>query len=112
MSVSYFVRYEGKAADRDAFLSYYRQHHVNVLSRMPGIERILLHTPIPCHDPFPVHQDRFFLLVQMSFRSREDLQMALESSARAQARDDFAHFPPFAGLVFHQAAVSEEVFSR
>ena len=112
MSVSYFVRYEGQAESQAAFLSHYRDHHVPILARFPGIVRIVLHTPISWQDPFPVKPDRFALLAQMVFASKDDLDRALQSEARATARDDFGSFPPFHGLVYHQAASSEEVFSR
>lgn len=111
MSVSYFVRYEGAAADFEAFADYYRRHHVRVLAGMPGIRRIVLHTPVAWVDPFPVKPDRFLLIAQMVFDSREALERALESQARAMAREDFENFPPFEGAVYHQAAASEEVFS-
>jgi len=109
-SVSYFVRYEGQAESPAGFLAHYRDHHVPILTRFPGIRRIILHTPTTWQDPFPVKPDRFTLVAQMVFDSREDLDKALQSEARATARDDFGNFPPFHGLVYHQAALSEEVF--
>ena len=112
MSVSYFVRYEGQAESPEAFLTHYRDHHVPILAGFPGIRRILLHTPIKWSDPFPVKPDRFALVAQMVFDTEADLDGALHSNARAAARDDFATFPPFHGLVYHQATVSDEVFSR
>jgi uncharacterized protein (TIGR02118 family) len=112
MSVSYFVRYEGRAPNLEAFLSYYRQHHVPILGSMPGLERIVLHAPVESRDPFPVTPDCFLFIVQMIFGSREDLDRALESGARALAREDARNFPPFEGTVYHQAALSEEIFSK
>lgn len=112
MSVSYFVRYEGQAEDAEAFLARYREKHAAILVRLPGIRRIVLHTPVAWHDPFPVNPDRFALLAQMEFETQEDLDRALQSQARASARDDFANFPPFHGVVYHQAVFSQEVFSR
>lgn len=112
MSVSYFVRYEGMAADRTEFLRYYRERHALILARFPGIRRIVLHQPTEWHDRFPVNPDRFTLLAQMIFDTEDDLARALQSEARAEARVDFADFPPFEGKVFHQATVSEEVFSQ
>lgn len=111
-SVSYFVRYEGQAESHEAFLSHYRRRHAPILARFPGIKGIVLHTPTTWQDPFPVKPDRFALIAQMIFDSQEDLDKALQSDARATARDDFASFPPFHGMVYHQAAISEEVFSR
>jgi len=111
-SVSYFVRYEGRAESPEAFLARYREHHVPILARFPGIRRIILHTPAEWKDPFPVKPDCFTLIAQMVFDSAADLGRALHSEARALARQDFASFPPFEGTVYHQAAVSEEVFSQ
>jgi uncharacterized protein (TIGR02118 family) len=110
VSVSYFVRYEGEAEDWEAFFSNYRHHHVPILIRFPGIRQIVLHTPIPAHDPFPVEGDRFALLVQLVFDTAEDLQRALDSEARAAAREHFAHFPVFHGPVRHQAVLSQDVY--
>ena len=112
VSVSYFVRYEGEAESPEAFLAYYRDRHAPILARLPGVKRIVLHTPAVWQDPFPVKPDRFALLAQMIFDSEEDLNRALRSEARASARDDFGNFPPFHGSVRHQAVFSEEVFSR
>jgi uncharacterized protein (TIGR02118 family) len=111
-SVSYFVRYEGEAESQEAFLSHYRDGHAPILARFPGIRRIILHTPTTWHDPFPVKADRFALVAQMIFDTKEDLDRALQSEDRAIAREDFSSFPPFHGIVYHQATISEEVFSR
>jgi uncharacterized protein (TIGR02118 family) len=108
MSVSYFVRYEGTAENGAEFLRYYREQHAPILARFPGIRGIVLHTPTECTDTFPVRGDRFMLLAQMIFDSEEDLDRALQSEARAEAREDFGRFPRFEGTVFHQAVVSEE----
>jgi uncharacterized protein (TIGR02118 family) len=110
--ISYFVRYEGEAENQQAFLAYYRDRHAPILARFPGIRRIVLHTPAACQDPFPVKPDRFALVAQMIFDTKEDLDNALHSEERAIAREDFGSFPPFRGLVYHQATISEEVFSR
>jgi uncharacterized protein (TIGR02118 family) len=111
MTVSYFVRYEGEAANRSDFLRYYRDRHASILARFPGIRSIILHSPVEWHDAFPINPDRFTLLAQMIFDSQEDLARALQSEARAEARADFAHFPQFSGVVYHQAVISEEVLT-
>jgi uncharacterized protein (TIGR02118 family) len=106
------VRYEGHAGSPQAFVARYREQHVPILARFPGIRRIILHTPADWQDPYPVKPDRFALIAQMVFDSQADLDRALRSEARAVARQDFAMFPPFEGVVYHQAAVSDEVFSQ
>lgn len=109
MSVSYFVRYEGTAQDAAEFVRYYREQHVAILARFPGIRGIVVHTPVEWHDRFPVNPDRFMMMAQMIFDSAGDLDRALESEARAEARLDFAKFPRFEGNVYHQAVNSEEL---
>ena len=39
-------------------------------------------------------------------------QLNTPSNERAIAREDFSSFPLFHGLVYHQATISEEVFSQ
>jgi len=110
MSVSYFVRYEGCAADPQRFLDYYREEHAAILKRFPGIQTLKLHTPTPWVDPFPVNAGEVTLLAQMIFDSPAALDAALASKARAAARDDFGRFPQFEGAVLHQAMLEEKVF--
>ena len=112
VSVSYFVRYEGQAANPREFLAHYRDKHVPLLARFPKIRRILLHTPTPWQDAYPIKPDTFAILVQMEFDSLAELEAAVGSQARGEARRDFGQMPSFQGVVYHTAAVSEEVFSQ
>ena len=107
MTVSYYVRYHGEAGDRDAFLAHYRDVHVPHLLRFPGIRSVILHHAAACNDPFPVEPGGDVLLAEMVFESLGDLDAALASRARADARADFAAFPEFRGSVTHQAMVAE-----
>lgn len=111
MTVSYFVRYEGKAESAAAFIERYRRSHAPILASFPRIRKVILHTPVDWDDPCPVHKGNFAMLAQMVFDSQEDLVAALASPARFEAREDFAHFPAFKGEVFHQAMVSEELYT-
>lgn len=108
MSVSYFVRYE--IEDSEEFLRYYRERHVPILARWPGLQRIVLHTPVEWSDPFPVNRGRAALLAQLEFQSVEALNTALAGPERAAARKDFQQFPPLEGTVIHQAMSAEEVW--
>jgi uncharacterized protein (TIGR02118 family) len=108
--VSYFVRYRGEAADPRAFARYYENEHAQILSRFPGIRSLIVHQPMRWNDPFPVHPDGTELLAQMTFDSAADLDEALMSDARREARADFARFPPFAGEVTHQAMSAKVIF--
>jgi uncharacterized protein (TIGR02118 family) len=110
MSVSYFVRYDVRARDLKAFLSYYREQHVRVLATWPGLKRVLLHTPVEWRDQSPVHRGTSVLLAQLEFDSTESLDRALASPERAEARRDFERFPPFEGTVTHQAMQTTEAW--
>ena len=43
MSVSYFVRYDIETADLQAFLRRYREVHVPLVARWPGLRRMAPH---------------------------------------------------------------------
>lgn len=112
MSVSYFVRYDVAARDLGAFVRYYREQHVAILSKWPGLRRVMLHTPMEWNDPSPVSRGSAVLLAQLEFDSVEALDHALASPARAEARRDFERFPPFEGTVTHQAMQTTEAWRR
>ncbi len=112
MSVSYFVRYDVSTHDVAAFVRRYRERHVPILQRWPGIRRIALHTQADWNDPFAIHRGSAILLVELEFESAEALKQALFSKARAEARLDFQGFPAFSGTVTHQAMQSEEVWRK
>ena len=108
MSVSYFVRYDIECSRE--FLRYYREKHVPILRRWPGLRRVTLHTPLDWNDPFPVNRGKVALLAQLEFDSEEAMNRALASRGRAEAREDFKRFMTFEGTVTHQAMKSEEVW--
>ena len=56
MTVSYFVRYEVEAPDE--FIRHYRDRHVPILARWPGMRRVILHRPVPWRDcqEFPPYE--------------------------------------------------------
>ena len=110
MSVSYFVRYEISAMDLAAFLRHYSEKHVPILSRWPGIRRIVVHEALAWNDPMPVNRGQAVLMAEMTFDSAEAMMSALASEGRAEARRDMHGFPPFEGTVFHQAMTSRELF--
>ncbi len=110
MSVSYFVRYDISTPDPAGFVEHYRAHHVPILARWPGMRRVVLHTALPSEDSFPVNQGKAVLLAQLEFESQADLEAALASPQRAQARRDFERFPAYEGTVVHQAMACEEVW--
>lgn len=110
MTASYIVRYHGTAPDPDAFLDNYRNCHAPILRKFPGIGSLILHRGADFTDPFPVNPGGNLLIAEMTFDDLPSLNAALASSARAEARDDFANFPRFDGEVTHQAFVSDKLF--
>jgi uncharacterized protein (TIGR02118 family) len=112
MTVSYFVRYDITTKDTAEFVRYFRDVHVPLVARWPGLKRIALHTQVEWNDPFAIIRGSAVLLVQFEFDSAAALNKALFSPERAKARLDFQNFPAFAGTVTHQALASEEVWKK
>jgi len=108
--VSYFVRYSGTSPDPAAFQAHYETQHAAILRRFTNIRSLILHRPAPWNDPFPVRRGESMLLAQMTFDSAADLDAALRSQARREARDDFYRFPPFEGEVTHEAMTGTVIF--
>ena len=69
---------------------------------------MILHSPLASEDSQSVTSGNFYLVAEMQFATEQDLQAALQSEARAEARVDFAKFPPYSGDVWHQAMTREE----
>ena len=112
MTVSYFVRYDISVPDLPAFLRRYREVHVPMVTRWPGLQRMVLHTPLEWRDPSPVNRGKAVLMAQLEFDSEEAMNRAFASPERAAAREDFKQFMTFEGTVTHQAMTSDEVWRR
>jgi uncharacterized protein (TIGR02118 family) len=110
LSVSYFVRYDIAAPDLSTFLERYRKVHVPLVATWPGLQRMIIHTPIDWRDPVPVNRGQAVLMAQLEFDSLEAMNAAFASRERAEAREDFKRFMTFEGTVTHQAMRSEEVW--
>jgi uncharacterized protein (TIGR02118 family) len=110
VSISYFVRYDIAAPDLGAFLERYRKVHVPLVATWPGLQRMIIHTPVEWNDPFPVNRGSAVLLAQLEFDSLEAMNAAFASDERARAREDFQRFMTYEGTVTHQAMATEEVW--
>jgi uncharacterized protein (TIGR02118 family) len=108
--VSYFVTYRGSSPDPEAFRAYYENQHAGVLRRFPKIRSLIVHHPASWNDPMPVQRGDTFLLAQMEFENIGELNAALRSEPRREAREDFHRFPTFSGDVTHQAMTGKVVF--
>lgn len=101
-AVTYFVRYRGLPQPQDDFNTYYRTKHSALLKQMPGIRRLVLHVPTEWRDPFPVKPDGTDFLAEMTFDDAAAFKLAVESRARATARDDLVNLPRGGATVTHQ----------
>ena len=101
---------QNDAADPDALYAHYEYRHSAILRQLPGIRSLILHRPTPWSDPFALQRGESFLLAQMQFDSVGDLDAALRSEVRRQARADFHGFPPFSGEVTHEAMSGKVAF--
>jgi uncharacterized protein (TIGR02118 family) len=110
VSVSCFVRYDIAVGDLEAFLRRYREVHVPMVARWPGLKRMVMHTPVDWQDPVPVNRGKAVLMAQLEFDSEAAMNTAFASRERVEAREDFKRFMTFEGTVTHQAMKSEEVW--
>jgi len=102
-STTYFVRYRDVPQPKEDFVDYYRRRHADILLQWPGIKSLILHVPAVSNDPFPVVCDCTDFLAEIVFESAEALDRALQSKARAEARDDFVNLKRGDVVVTHQA---------
>ena len=86
MTVSYFVRYDIAAPDLSAFLERYRKVHVPLVAAWPGLQRMVIHTPVHWEDPVPVNRGKAVLMAQLEFESEEAMNTAFASRERVAAR--------------------------
>ena len=111
MAVSYFIRYTGTPADREAFLRHYREKHAQILREYPGIRACRLHHAIAWNDPVAVNKDTPFLVAELVFDDAAALDHALASATRQRSRADFLNFPSLAdGEIRHLAVETETLF--
>lgn len=108
-AITYFVRYRGLPQPQDDFVAHYRDRHSQILARMPGLRRLVLHIPTTWQDPFSVHPDGTDFLAEMTFAGPAALTAAVTSEARALARADLANLKRGNATVTHQAMRSLQV---
>ncbi len=97
MAYSYLVCYRGRADDPAAFVRYYRDAHLPLVRRFPGVRSVELHVGADADAPF-------LLVLRLIFATREDLDAALASPERQRAKEDMRNFPPFSGETWRQVS--------
>ena len=108
-AVSWIVQYNGPAKDPRAFHDYYRQHHVPIVLRMPGIRSLNCYLPSASTPGAGLPAVNHLLLVQAVFDDVEGLLAMRRSPQRREGLRDFDNYPAFEGPVTHQAMRSRRI---
>lgn len=110
MAWAYLVIYEGRPGDPQAFVRYYREHHLPLVRKFPKLRGLELLVSQDVGEAGESDPDRVFMIARMLFDSLDDLKAAITSPQRAAARADMSKFPPFHGRVHRRAVRIEDVF--
>jgi uncharacterized protein (TIGR02118 family) len=108
-AVSFFVQYDGPAEDPAAFHTYYRNHHVPIVFRMPGIRSVTYYLPKRFKAPAIGRPVERLQIVQAVFDSADDFVKMRQSSQRKEGLRDFENYPKFEGPVTHQVMHSKRL---
>ncbi len=76
---------------RQAFEKHVEETHMPMVAKYPGLVSLRHLKGVHWNDNEPP----YFLTFELGFRSREDLDSALQSEIRYAARDDLGNFVPF-----------------
>lgn len=108
-AVSFFVQYDGPAEDPNAFHTYYRDHHVPIVFRMPGIRSVSYYLPTSAKGPAIGQQVQRLQIVQAVFDSADEFLKMRQSGERKEGLRDFDNYPKFEGPVTHQVMNSKRL---
>ena len=98
---SYLVTYEGAAADQNAWVSHYVEHHTAIMARFPGIREIEVCTRLDWCGFLPWPRADAMIRNKVVFDDAAALTAALNSPVRHDMRADYQRFPAFTGTVTH-----------
>jgi len=98
---SYLVTYEGAAADSNAWIAHYTEHHTAIMARFPDIRAVEVCTRIDWCGFLPWPRVDAMLRNKVVFDDADALTAALNSPVRHDMRADFQRFPAFTGTVTH-----------
>ena len=108
-AVSWWVQYNGPAKDPAAFHRYYREHHVPIVHRMPGIRSLNWYLPTSRVPASGLRRVDHLQLVQAVFDDVQGLLAMRASRERKEGLKDFDNYPAFEGPVTHQAMLSQRI---
>jgi uncharacterized protein (TIGR02118 family) len=104
---TYFVSYEGQAADDEAWLAHYLRHHPPLMKKLPALRALEVYSRVDCHSGLDIPRSRALQRNLVMFDSLRELNEALNSPVRRELRADYESFPPFEGASPHGAMESE-----
>ncbi|OXJ13617.1 ethyl tert-butyl ether degradation protein EthD [Burkholderia sp. AU6039] len=106
-SCTYLVSYDGEAADPNAWLSHYLDHHPPLMAQLPGIRAIEIYTRVDYRTALPVPRADAMQRNKVVFDDAGALAHALASPVRLRMREDFDALPSFTGATPHFPMTSE-----
>jgi hypothetical protein len=109
---SYIVHYPGAANDLNAWLSYYLDHHPQIMRTFPGIREIGIYTRLDWVSFMPWERVDYMQRNKLVFDEPAALTHALFSPTIKTMRADYAQFPPFTGGNVHYPFLTREVTLR
>jgi uncharacterized protein (TIGR02118 family) len=80
-----FTALYAKPNDAEAFEAYYREHHMSIVARWPGVQgtRVVRFTGTPRGTEAPFH-----LMFEADFASQDDFMAAMGSDAGKETQQD------------------------
>jgi hypothetical protein len=109
LACSYIVHYPGAASDLNAWLSYYLDHHPQIMRTFPGIRAIEIYTRLDWCSFMPWRRVDYMQRNKLVFDQPAALTEALFSPTIKRMRADYAQFPPFTGGNVHYPMLTREI---
>jgi uncharacterized protein (TIGR02118 family) len=104
---TYFVSYEGQAADDAAWLAHYLRHHPPLMKKLPGLRALEVYSRVDYDSGLDITKSRALQRNLVMFDSLQELNEALNSPVRRELRADYDNFPAFEGTSPHGVMESE-----
>lgn len=107
MAVSYFMMFQGGAADPAALAERFRSRYAPPLAALPGLQSMRLLVRAAYDDPFLKEEDGPALVAHLEFAGAADLERAAVSDTGPAAYEATHDLPGWSGEVRCQAMRSE-----
>ena len=104
---SFLVYYPGPAADLNAWLNHYLEHHPPVMKQIPDVQEIEILTRIDWVDAMPWQRVHHMQRNRGVFENMAVLGAALQSPIRQIMQEHYQEFPPFEGGSLHYGVSTE-----